>query len=92
MELQMNLRRSMLGFSAALIVGGWGATRLADLQLSMLPPGDERIKAWGGDAKRAKRHKIYFVPTGIVYVGGVSAMALGVGMLVFMRAAGSRIP
>ncbi len=88
----MNLRRSMLGFSAALIVGGWGATRLADLQLSMLPPGDSRLKAWSGDAKRAKRHKIYFVPTGIVYAVGVGAMALGVGMIVFMRTGGSRVP
>ena len=67
--------RVILGLAAALVVGGWGATRFAGEQQEMLPAGNERLQAWQGESRRARKH--HLPPSRVVYAAGGLAMLLG---------------
>ncbi len=67
--------RLVLAIAAALVVGGWGATRYAGEQQQMLPAGNERLQAWQGDSRRARKH--HLPPSRVIYAVGGLAMAIG---------------
>ncbi len=77
----MRARRFILAAAVALVVCGWEATHYADLQQQMLPEGDERMKAWHGKSRKAKKFNL---PAGrTIYAAGVLSMAVGAGMFGF---------
>ena len=77
--MTMGRRRLMLATGAALLVGGWGATRFAHEQQQALPSGSGRQLQW-----RVRIHVGWPGGAGrVIYGAGVASMALGAGLIGF---------
>lgn len=71
-------RRLMLGIGAALLVGGWGATRFAHEQQQSFSADGWRQHVW-----TTKTHIRLVGPSQVIYGAGVISMALGAGLIGF---------
>lgn len=76
--MTMNRRRLMLGIGAALLVGGWGATRYVVQQQRTFPPVGGRRTIGTYDPWHAG--ELYGQT---IYIGGVIGMAVGAGLIGF---------
>ncbi len=76
-------RRVMIGFASAMLVGGWGATRYAGQQQQLVEPGKERLLAWRGESKGARKAGVVLPASRTVYASGLITMAFGAGVLGF---------
>jgi hypothetical protein len=90
--LSAMLRGVILGLGAALLVGGWGATRYAHEQVAAWDPGPGRWNTWRPLTR--KEHIMNLVTedpldrewrfgrgAAYIYAGGVVAMAVGAGLV-----------
>ena len=89
-------RRVMIGFATAMLVGGWGATRYAGQQQQLVEPGKERLRAWRGESRGARKAGVDLPASRTVYASGLITMAFGGGVLGYLvlsrRGGGMRGP
>ncbi len=88
-------RRVMIGFATAMLVGGWGATRYAGQQQELVAPGKERLLAWRGESRGARKAGVDLPASRTLYAIGLITMAVGggvLGYLVLSRGGGMRGP
>ncbi len=76
--MTMGRRRLVLGIGAALLIGGWGATRYAAQQQSTFPPVGGRRTI--GIYSPWHAGELYGQT---IYIGGVVSMAVGAGLIGF---------
>lgn len=77
-------RRTIFGVAAALLVGGWGMTRLAHERIMHYPTGDaKRVWAWRV-SNSPYRGSGFFVTPRTMYMLGVAGMAAGAGLMAFV--------
>lgn len=85
MKLLKN-RRIILAIGAALLVGGWGMTRLAHERVMHYPTEHHRrVRAWyeQGSTATVIKPSGFFVTPRTVYIIGVVGMAAGAGFIGF---------
>ena len=84
-------RRVIIGFATAMLVGGWGATRYAGEQQQLVEPGKERLRAWRGESRGARKAGVDLPASRTVYASGLITMTVGgalLGYLVLSRRGG----
>jgi hypothetical protein len=89
-------RRVIIGFATAMLVGGWGATRYAGQQQELVEPGKERLLAWQGESRDARKAGVDLPASRTVYATGLITMVVGAGVLGYLvlsrRGGGMRGP